>query len=489
MSAGKVEKATLVDGKTVDYVFVNDPPSGAMKKTYFAPDRSYVVQFYLDPSQDVQREARLKAIIERFNPTSDPDPRTAAYWRTLFCWPTAMVTRPQLGVVAPCYPSNFFFEKGPFKGCEKKGKWFSSPKLRKHLLEADRGTWVNYFQVCILIARAVRRLHQAGLAHSDLSSNNILIDPGYVRGGKSIVIDIDSLVVPQIYPPDVMGTRGYIAPEVLATQGLPFRDPRRQHPNVRTDLHALAVLIYDYLLNRHPLEGRKIHSAVAEEDDLLAMGSRALFIEHPTDHSNWPKEKLKLTHTVLGTSGDRSKPFPGDLILQAFVDGLHDPHKRPTAMDWERALIRAWDHLLPCENSSCTHKWFVFHDSQNPRCPFCGTRTKLTVPVLKFHKETSQGHWMENGRLVVYHNSPLFRWHVYDNIFPGEQVDRDVPRQAFFAFHLGKWLLVNEHLPSLTSPSGNRVPAGQAVELKDGVQIRLSQEPHGRIAEVQIVRA
>lgn len=30
-----------------------------------------------------------------------------------------------------------------------------------------------------------------------------------------MVIDIDSLVVPGVYPPEVIGTGGYIAPEVL----------------------------------------------------------------------------------------------------------------------------------------------------------------------------------------------------------------------------------------------------------------------------------
>ncbi|MEI2422567.1 lipopolysaccharide kinase InaA family protein, partial [Arthrospira platensis SPKY2] len=133
-------------------------------------------------------------------------------------------------------------------------------------------------------ARAVRRLHNAGLAHSDLSNKNVLIDP---TSGECLIIDIDSLVVPQLFPPDVLGTRGYIAPEVLSTIHLPLNDPQRKHPSTATDQHALAVLLYQYLLGRHPLEGPRTYPATsAEEQERLEMGSKALFVEHPRDISN-----------------------------------------------------------------------------------------------------------------------------------------------------------------------------------------------------------
>lgn len=49
--------------------------------------------------------------------------------------------------------------------------------------------------------------------HSDLSYKNILIDPVM---GRACVIDVDGLVVPGKYPPDVVGTPDFIAPEVEA---------------------------------------------------------------------------------------------------------------------------------------------------------------------------------------------------------------------------------------------------------------------------------
>ena len=94
-------------------------------------------------------------------------------------------------------------------------------------------------------------------------------------------------MVPGLYPPDVIGTADFIAPEVLATKHMSKTDPLRKLPNRLTDLHALAVLIYMYLFYRHPLRGGKYFGPLESEDeDLLLMGEKALFVEHPTDHSN-----------------------------------------------------------------------------------------------------------------------------------------------------------------------------------------------------------
>jgi hypothetical protein len=480
-----VVKATLKDGRTVEFVLTPDPPAGGMKKTYFSPDRSYVVQFFHDHSaaNDPQRLARLDFILGRYNPTipeSEGGARgvtkaSAEYFKRLFCWPTGIVVQPDIGIVAPTYPANYFFAKGPFKGLEKEGRWFTSLRLRGMLPDEERGTWINYFKLCILMTRAVRRLHAAGLAHSDLSCRNILVDPS---NGQSVVIDIDSLVVPQLFPPDVAGTPGYIAPEVLSTIELDLKDPSRVLPSTRTDQHALPVLIYEYLLSRHPLKGPKVNSTEsAEKDENLSMGEKALFVEDPNDDSNRPKD-LRIPYSVLG-------PHLSDLFTRAFVKGLHSPNDRPKAGEWERGLVKTWDLIFPCSNPSCSHKWFILHDQNNVRCSFCDTKPRGTIPVLKLRKEGHPGQWLLDTQVVIYHNTYLFKWHVFDNVFPGEEADRTP--QAYCQFHQGQWILVNQKLTSLISPSGNRVPPGQAVVLKDGAQIRLAQEAHGRIAEVQII--
>lgn len=473
--------ATLADGSTVEYI-PTPIGEGAMKQVYFTADKSSVICFYKDRSagSDPNRFDRLEKILGRYNPTSD---QNGEYFKQLFCWPTGIVVQPQLGIITPTYPANYFFSTGNLAGKEKESTWFVRPKLRPMLPEAERGSWINYFQICIRLARTIKRMHLAGLAHSDLSNKNVLIDPA---SGQCLVIDVDSLVVPGLFPPDVLGTRGYIAPEVLATIHLPLNDPNRKHPSAATDQHALSVLLYQYLVGRHPLEGPKTYPATsAEEQERLEMGSKALFIEHPTDPSNRPQD-LQLPSSVI-VGPDLSK-----LFQRAFINGLHSPNERPAAIEWERALVKTWNMFFPCENNFCPSHWFILHDMNKVKCPFCGTKPKGSIPVLKLRKESRPGQWTLDGQLVVYHNLSLFKWHAFDNIFPGEAADKTP--QAYFAFFEGKWLLINQNLTSLTSPGGNKVALsskpgqpGQAIELKDGITFRLSQDPHGRMVEVQMI--
>lgn len=89
-----------------------------------------------------------------------------------------------------------------------------------------------------------------------------------------------------MFPAEVIGTAEFIAPEVLSTKHLNKQSPNRKLPNRLTDLHALPVLIYMFLLHRHPLKGGKVHDLDTEKDDLLSMGEKAMFIEHPTDKTH-----------------------------------------------------------------------------------------------------------------------------------------------------------------------------------------------------------
>jgi hypothetical protein len=470
-------RATLEDGSTLEYL-ADVAGEGSMKTVHFTPDRRSVVCFFKEKSatHDPERRRRLQAIVGRYNPTRDA--ATGDYWRDLFCWPTGVVTRPELGVVAPAYAANFFFGSGPFAGKEKQASWFIRPRLRRLIPPEERGSFLSYLQISILVARAVRRMHAAGLAHSDLSNRNVLLDP---RGGRAAIIDIDSLVVPQMVPPDVLGTPGYIAPEVLATQHLPVGDPRRVLPSRTTDQHALPVLLYEYLLGRHPLRGPRVNStASAEEDERLSMGEKALWIEDPADRGNRPPGDF-LPYTALG-------PCLAPLFERAFGEGLRHPRQRPGADEWERALVQTTDLLMRCGGDACAHQWFVYDGSVAPRCPGCGWALRGTMPLLNFYREGKPGQYVsDRHRLVVWQGQYLYRWHVYANHFAGESAERRP--LGYFTRHDGQWLLVNQNAGSMQVVGGDPVPPGTAVPLRDGMQIRLSREKHGRLAVVQMVRA
>lgn len=488
----KTISITASDGTTVQ--FVDEViGSGAMKDVYFSPDKKYVVGFFRN-KQDVQSKDRLKNITEVYRDRIF-NQAGGQYWENLFCWPTKMVEwEGKTGIVCPTYKSHFFFSSGPFKGKEKEGKWFASAKLRNKFLPAtEKGTWLTHFHMCIQIARAVKRLHAAGLAHSDLSYKNVLVDP---VTGRASIIDIDGLVVPGKFPPDVMGTPDFVAPEVLETKNLPLGDPNKKLPSIATDRHALAVLIYMYLLYRHPLRGGRVCDLDPAKDEELSMGAKALFIEHPTDKSNRPKlqqlapselpqgDISKLPYTICG-------PYLKVLFERAFIDGLHNPSARPTADEWETALVKTTDLMQPCQNSTCESHWFVFDNTTKPKCPFCGKEYHGQLPVMNFYYSPRQGEFkLENYRLMVYDNQTLYMWHVNRFITPNEKTsDADKRPVGDFHFHNGRWILINrrDDVVFKDVDSDREIHRGEFIELTEGKKILLSKEDGGRLVIVQLV--
>lgn len=509
MSA-KIIKCHTVDGRAIE--FVDEViGSGAMKDVYFSPDRSYVVCFFSKEKNKFygskvaleQQKDRLKEIVGNkwngiFNGVGGD------YWKNIFCWPDGLVEyNDLLGITAPTYKKYYFFSYGSknndflkIKGKEKEGKWFASANNQNRFLdEREKGSWLNYLKICILISRAVRRMHAAGLAHSDLSYKNVLIDP---VTGSACVIDVDGLVVPGKYPPDVVGTPDFIAPEVVMTNHLSKEDPKRFLPSIATDKHALAVLIYMYLLYRHPLRGGKIHDIDdPQKDENIGMGEKALFVEHPTDQSNQVKSnQLKSSQLPWADPSQISYqvtgPYLTELFNKSFIEGLHEPSKRPSANDWETALVKTVDLIQPCQNAACSQKWYVFDNTTQPKCPFCHTSFTGKLPILNFYSARQQGNYRpDNHRLMVWTGQSLFAWHANSMIAPNERLTAEqTTRKGYFVLHNDRWWLVNEGLTDLTDVTTKTViPIGGKIELKNGVQILLSKQEGGRLAVVQMVEA
>ena len=475
--------------------------SGTMKDVYFSPDKSYVVGFYRERNKfDKNAEDRLESIVGLYKEKIIDGPN-GDYWGKLLCWPIDTIEYGgYFGVVVPTYNESFFFKHGSInndflgiKGKEKNGKWFASAKNQNRFLDQkEKGDLLSYLRISILLSRATKRLHAGGLAHSDLSYNNVLIDP---EGRNACIIDIDGLVVPGKYPPDVLGTPDFVAPEVIGSKHLPISDENRKLPSIMTDRHALSVLVYMYLLFRHPLRGGKIHDKDPIIDEELTMGPKALFIEHPSDSSNRPNlddihpaelpyaDIKKLPYTILG-------PYLKEMFDKAFIEGLHTPHLRPTADEWEDSLIKTVDLLQPCINSKCSHKWFVFDNTMSPRCPYCYTPYTDALPILNFYTSKGGEKFLpDNYRLMVYHNQHLYKWHTNRLIFPNEKLTEEQKKpMGYFVKHQGEWTLVNQNMTELYDVANKRaVPIGEHVILKDNCQILFERENGGRLAHIQMV--
>jgi DNA-binding helix-hairpin-helix protein with protein kinase domain len=306
---------------------------------------------------------------------------------------------------------------------------------------------------------------------------------------------MDGLVVPDRFPPEVVGTPDFIAPECVATSHLSKTDPQRALPSIFTDRHALAVMVYSLLLLRHPLRGQKVHAEDPGEDERLTMGEKALFIEHPNDASNrlaptentkptelpW-KDPKKLPYTVTG-------PYLKELFDRAFIDGLHEPRQRPSADEWETALVKTVDLIQPCQNSSCQQGWFVFDNTTAPRCPFCGTRYQGKLPVINLYSARGDRFRPDNHRLMVYSNQSVFPWHIDRTIVPNERLaSENKSRVGYFVLHQQRWFLVNESMPDLkNAKTGEAISIGGKVELEDGLQLLTGKSPSSRLFYLQMV--
>lgn len=497
----KIMKARLAStGGYIEYVAKDAPPKGTMKYTYFTPDRRKAVQFFNDPekaARDTAMRSRVDAIIGRYNPTkpasaggsSGGNERTAKYFSEMFCWPEDTICEPEYGVVCPAFPPRFLMPdnacvRGTLaeNGINKRDKittFFTNPAYRQRLRPEVLGDFRGMLSCALMLSKAVWRMHIAGLAHTDLSCNNVLIDP---VSGTSIIIDIDTLAVPGIFSPVVSGSSRYLAPEVLETLSLPAN--QRTPASALTDDYAMSVLIYEMLLRRHPLIGRKqeLVSSSAKNNKFAlnqyVFGSGALFIEHPVETINRPND-LRVTIDDMG-SGLR------DTFIRAFVDGLHDPNRRPGADRWVRALESAYDLLQPCSNPNCPEKWFILHDTEHAVCPFCGTPVR-SGENLRLHLcaqlDMLPGQWYEVRTLNGYSGLELHQWHVRSDF----SNDSDSDKQPFARLLRSKngWLIENLSNEIMITGTGAYCPPGGRASLRPGMTLRTGESEFAYLIDIQ----
>jgi len=480
-------KATCSDGRVVEFDGASPIGQGGEKVVFFSKDKREVICFFMAGLEDrFERRRRIEKILSGFNPTTGAN---GDFWKKYFCWPTHLVdgdraipktflkehqiVDPPLAVVSPTYRSTFFFKNTLGKTVEGNGKWFTSERCRKLVPVEYQGGFQDYLRVCIRMARAVRRMHFAGLAHSDLSNKNVLVSP---KHGDACIIDIDSLVVPGVAPPSVIGTPGYIAPEVLSAKIASNGKPTL--PSVETDRHALAVLIYENLFKRHPLRGPKVNSRLsAEEDELLSLGAKAVFVDHSRDLSNRLSPPPDVPLSAAGVSLE-------ELFRKAFEVGLHEPAKRPDAAQWERALCRTYDQLYPSPDERNS---FVVTPGSPLLCPFSKRSVGSPVPFARVYSfnESRNEYRLEKYHIVVHHNKWLHTWHITSGTLPGESAD-DTPK-GYFSFFNGAWYLVNISGGPMFNHGGGEVRHNESVLIEKGLKLVVGEGPRGILFDFDFV--
>jgi tetratricopeptide (TPR) repeat protein len=116
------------------------------------------------------------------------------------------------------------------------------------------------------ICDAVHHAHQRGLIHRDLKPGNILVDetgqPRILDFGVARVTDSDARATRQTDSGQLIGTLAYMSPEQVLADPLEI--------DIRCDVYALGVILFELLAGRLPYElSSRLHEAahtICEED-------------------------------------------------------------------------------------------------------------------------------------------------------------------------------------------------------------------------------
>jgi serine/threonine protein kinase len=214
----------------------------------------------------------------------------------------------------------------------------------------------NVLRAAFFLADAFHALHLRGLCYKDISLGNLFLEPG---SGRILICDNDNVAVDGRDPGSVLGTPGFMAPEILLGQA---------RPGASSDLFSLAVLIFRLLTRHDPLKGA-LEQAIRCLDEPARRrlyGEDPVFIFDPIDTRNRPDP---IEHAAaLITWPIYPEPLQ-QLFLQTFVPGLKQPSRRALTGQWTAALAASLDRRLLCP--SCGQEAFP-EAGRTAGCWSCG---------------------------------------------------------------------------------------------------------------------
>ena len=233
-------------------------------------------------------------------------------------------------------------------------------------------------KACIALCDGFRDLHAKGYSYKDISNSNISFNPST---GDVLILDNDN-VTPNLMSSGIIGTNGFMAPEIVAGQ--------TNKPTRLTDLHSLAVLLFQMLIVEHPLNGKKEYhmslDKIDEEDILTELygPNTACFIFADKNNLNRYIEIREPAHISARELWQMYPDFIQNLFRRAFIDGVKNPHSRPQSYEWKDAFIKLFGLIYRCPYCGRTHLYDreVFYKySGAPICDKCERR--IYVPRMK----------------------------------------------------------------------------------------------------------
>lgn len=212
-------------------------------------------------------------------------------------------------------------------------------------------TMTAKLKTMISLSAAMRSLHHERLYYGDLSLANVYVNP---KTFAVLLIDCEN-IAPNGASAPVKGTGEFIAPEVLRNEC---------DVSISSDLHALAVLLFELLVCNHPFHGKR-YDYLLEYDQKQAFMSKPVFIFHPQNKSNACKNKDTSSRWNLLPS------YIQQLFENTFVTGLDSPSQRTTAKAWAEACLHYLVEGVQCRCGAHLSRSILSLRDGYATCPFC----------------------------------------------------------------------------------------------------------------------
>ena len=224
-----------------------------------------------------------------------------------------------------------------------------------------------------LIAKAFGSLERSNLSYCDISGNNILVKIG--KGASIKMIDVDNIYVAGKGNAALLGTPRYIAPEVIS---------RQKNPDVLSDNYSLAVILFELLRVGHPYISDEILDGSPEDEEAAFAGK----YDYVTDENSTNMLPADIVLT------DKLK----ELFSRCFVDGKRNRMARPSAQEFEFALLEASNKVIKCPSCGAWHyprKTGRLYDG----CPWCDAPSKPKAR-LNFYDILCEGDDYKKGKPI-----------------------------------------------------------------------------------------
>ncbi len=324
----------------------------------------YALKWYFKGSAT----ARQKKILETLVAKGSPD--------ASFLWPLELVVPAQgglFGYIMPLRPKNYK----------------SIVDLMKKKVNP------SFYVLCrtaFNLTKGYQKLHAMGAKYQDISFGNLFFNPD---NGDVLICDNDNVSFDGTKPGGILGTPGFMAPEIVRGEKRPSRE---------TDRYSLAVLLFYLFMVNHPLEGKQ--EASIKCMDMAARvklyGTNPIFIFDPDNKTNRPVQGI---HDNANIYWPMYPEKLRKLFIKSFTVGLTEPSKRVTEPEWMTLFANMMSGMLKCKCGAAN-----FYDEENEAngvahvCWNC--QSTIPVPTKLV---------IGKNKVLLNSDSKLKRHHIYND--------------------------------------------------------------------------